>query len=132
MVRIALRPVGQPASYGYNLHIRAVVANIITYLLQTAQYREVRDGVGKYNLSAHGQACGHSRHVLFGNTYIDVTIREPIAKTLQYRVAQIATKQPNTLLLCCQVTQLLDKCCSHWQPPSSSRAFCSNSALGER
>ena len=58
---VALRAVGEAAADGDDLHVGAVVADVVADLLEAAQRREIGDRIGEDVLPAQRHAGGDAR-----------------------------------------------------------------------
>jgi hypothetical protein len=70
-----------------------VVADVVAYLLETAERREVADGVREYGVAFEGQTGSEAGHVLLRDTNIQELTREASDEVVQDAKAEITCKE---------------------------------------
>ena len=99
------RAVGESAADDDDLHVRIVIADVISYLLERPERREVGNGVGDGDVAFHGDATGDSSHILFGHAYVEVTFREGLGERLDFAIADVRQDQEDAVVLAGQLQQ---------------------------
>jgi hypothetical protein len=110
-----------------DLHVRAVVADVVSDLLQAAQCREVADGIGKNRVALQRKAGSQARHVLLGDADVKKLPGEAGPVPVEDLKAQVASQEEEFRVLWREFGQGVNESVSHeWASSSASAA--SNSA----
>src|ERR1700683_4204727 len=109
--------VGESAADRYDLYVRPLIADVISYLLQAPEDGEVRDRVGEDDLPGEGEAGGDTGHVLLGDADIQKTLGEFLHERLDDAESKIADQQIDTVVLGSQNHYPAKKCPPHLFPP---------------
>lgn len=71
--------VGESTADGDDAHRVPVLADVVAYLLEAAQRREIRDRIGEHRLADVGEPGGHTDHVLLGDADVDELSRQCVS-----------------------------------------------------
>ena len=128
----AERAVGQSATYGDDLHVGVVVADVVAHLLQATERRKVSNAVGEDDVSGERQPGGHTREVLFGHPNVVETVRILRAKLVEHGEPQVARQQYDARVQARDIHQAAHECGSQIGRSSSASARSYSSPLGVR
>src|ERR1017187_4574920 len=87
------------AADAHDLHVRAVVADVVSDLLQAAQGREVADGVGENRVTLQRKAGSEARHVLLGDADVEKLAGETGDVLVEDLKAQVAGQKEELRVL---------------------------------
>src|ERR1700730_8009520 len=93
MMRHAEWAVGKASTPGHHLNIRIVIADVVSHLLQAAQGREVRYGIGEDNLASECHPSRDAGHILFGDPSIEKMLGESLRKGFYNSKTQVPNNQ---------------------------------------
>src|SRR5947209_4421383 len=89
VVRRAEGSVAHATTYTDDLDIRTVVADIVAYLLETAERWKIADGIREYSVALKSQTGGEARHVLLSNADVEELARVASDEIVQDTKAEI-------------------------------------------
>ena len=128
-MRDAQVAVREAAAHGHDLHVGAVVADVVADLLETAQGREVADGVGEHDLAGKGHAGGQADHVLLRDAGVDELVGVLALELLDDGVAEVADHEAHASVLARELIERLDERGPH-EASTSASAVTSSSGDG--
>src|ERR1035437_4750570 len=101
------------AADAHDLHVRAVVADVVSDLLQAAQGGEVANGVGENRVPLQRKAGSQARHVLLGDADVEKLAGEPGDVLVEDLKAQVAGQKEKFRVLRREFGQGVNESVSH-------------------
>ena len=132
MVTDTKRTVGDASTNRDHLDIRAMVADVVTDLLQATKGRKIGDRVCKHDLATQRHPGRDADHVLLCHAHVDKLIRVGLSKLLDHRVTEISHDQANARIFAGKIEEAPHESRSHGYVSSSRRAAPSSPSVGGR
>ena len=87
------RAISEAAADADDLDVCVVITGVVPDLLQTAERREISDGIRINDFTLQRQADGQPRHVLLGHTGVNILCGKLSRELLEYSEAKVAGYQ---------------------------------------
>ena len=127
----ACGPISHAGAHRDDLHVGAVVADIVANLLQATQSGENPQAVCEDDfIFGQAPARGHPDHVLFSHPGVQEAVRKFLGEGLHHTKPQVAHDQANAVIFTGQMVEAADETLFH-EPCNSFKAWENCSWLGD-